>query len=71
MRSFVAVEMPGEMREAMVAMQVGLPGRHVPEENLHLTLAFLGEGGGGAAAGPAWRSVGAEARGAAAAGDGA
>ena len=43
MRAFVAVEIPEEMRAALVDLQAGLPGRHVPEENLHLTLAFLGE----------------------------
>ncbi|WP_127114909.1 RNA 2',3'-cyclic phosphodiesterase [Shimia sediminis] len=42
MRSFVALELPDAVRGEIVALQAALrPGRKVPEENLHLTLAFL------------------------------
>lgn len=43
MRAFVAVDLPDKMRHAMLQMQLGLPGRRVSGNNLHLTLAFLGE----------------------------
>ncbi|KPP85151.1 MAG: 2'-5' RNA ligase [Rhodobacteraceae bacterium HLUCCO07] len=43
MRAFVALELPEKLRHALQRMQAGLPGRHVSEENLHLTLAFLGD----------------------------
>lgn len=42
MRCFVAIELPEPLRDALGALQAHLPGRLVPEENLHLTLAFLG-----------------------------
>ncbi|MEM9975125.1 MAG: RNA 2',3'-cyclic phosphodiesterase [Pseudomonadota bacterium] len=43
-RAFVALWLPEVMAEALVAAQRGLPlGRPVPQENLHLTLAFLGD----------------------------
>lgn len=42
MRAFVAIALPDPVREALVELQAGLRlGRPVPEENLHLTLAFL------------------------------
>jgi 2'-5' RNA ligase len=47
MRVFVALELPGALLDALEAVQGDLPGRHVPRENLHLTLAFLGEQGEG------------------------
>jgi 2'-5' RNA ligase len=48
MRAFLAIPMPQETADAMAAVQARLPsGRAVPEENLHLTLAFLGEVGEG------------------------
>lgn len=43
MRAFVAIVLPGALLDAVAALQDGLPGRLVPEENLHLTLAFLGD----------------------------
>jgi 2'-5' RNA ligase len=44
MRAFLAIPMPEETAEALVSIQSRLPaGRAVPEENLHLTLAFLGD----------------------------
>lgn len=44
MRSFLAVPMPEPAAEALLSVQARLPtGRPVPEENLHLTLVFLGE----------------------------
>ncbi|RME13755.1 MAG: RNA 2',3'-cyclic phosphodiesterase [Alphaproteobacteria bacterium] len=44
MRAFVALDPPEAAREALSRLQAGLGvGRPVPEENLHLTLAFLGE----------------------------
>ena len=45
MRAFVALDLPEEMLDGLERLQDGLPGRLVPRENLHLTLAFLGEQG--------------------------
>ncbi|WP_299351742.1 RNA 2',3'-cyclic phosphodiesterase [uncultured Shimia sp.] len=42
MRAFLAIDLPDTAREAISRLQDDLkPGRKVPEENLHLTLAFL------------------------------
>lgn len=42
MRAFLALEPPDPVRDALEAMQEGLPeGRPVPRDNLHLTLVFL------------------------------
>ena len=44
MRLFVAIAMPEETVRAIGPLQEAIPfGRIVPEENLHLTLAFLDE----------------------------
>jgi RNA 2',3'-cyclic 3'-phosphodiesterase len=43
-RLFCAIELPLSLRERLIALGGGLPGaRWVPEENLHLTLNFIGE----------------------------
>ncbi len=43
-RLFVGIELPPDLRERLAALGIGLPGAHwVPEENLHLTLRFIGE----------------------------
>ncbi len=42
MRAFLAIPIPEETAEALVRLQSAIPfGKPVPEENLHLTLAFL------------------------------
>ncbi|MDF1718324.1 MAG: RNA 2',3'-cyclic phosphodiesterase [Antarcticimicrobium sp.] len=44
MRAFVAIDLPEAVTAALARMQSMLPaGRPVAEENLHLTLAFLGD----------------------------
>ena len=44
MRLFVALSLPDDLRERMGALEAGLPGaRWTPEDNLHLTLRFIGE----------------------------
>lgn len=44
MRVFAAIDVPEFVRSELVRLQNALPvGRPVPEENLHLTLSFLGE----------------------------
>jgi 2'-5' RNA ligase len=43
-RLFVAIEIPGELRRRMAAICQGVDrARWVPEENIHLTLRFIGE----------------------------
>lgn len=42
-RLFVGVELPAEVRQRLAALGGGIPNaRWVPEENLHLTLRFIG-----------------------------
>lgn len=44
MRAFVAIDLPEPVREHISVLQAALPvGQPVKAENLHLTLAFLGE----------------------------
>lgn len=44
MRAFVALPIPEATVAALIHLQSTLPtGRHVPEDNLHITLAYLGE----------------------------
>lgn len=44
MRAFLAIDLPDEVCAALTRLQAGLTaGRPVAEENLHLTLAFLGD----------------------------
>ncbi|MDX1709514.1 MAG: RNA 2',3'-cyclic phosphodiesterase [Rhodovibrionaceae bacterium] len=44
MRLFVAIPLPFDLRERLSRLEGGLPGaRWVSEDNLHLTLRFLGE----------------------------
>lgn len=44
MRSFVAIDLPDEARDALERVQERIPvGRITDPENLHLTLAFLGD----------------------------
>ncbi len=43
-RLFVGIELPGELRRRMVAIQTGVErAKWVPEDNIHLTLRFIGE----------------------------
>lgn len=42
MRAFIAISLPAPVRQQLAGLRESLPfGRPVPEENLHLTLAFL------------------------------
>lgn len=48
-RLFVGLDLPDALKEAVVELQLGLPGaRWVGAEGLHLTLAFIGEVDGSA-----------------------
>lgn len=43
-RLFVGLELAPALRARLAALEIGLPGAHwVPEENLHLSLRFIGE----------------------------
>ena len=44
MRLFIAIELPAELKDILGTLRSDLPGaRWVPAEQIHLTLAFLGE----------------------------
>jgi 2'-5' RNA ligase len=44
MRLFIAIEFPDEVKKALISLRKDIPGaRWVPAEQIHLTLAFLGE----------------------------
>ncbi len=45
MRAFVAIDLPEEIRKKLHALEGGMPGRVslVQEQNLHITLQFLGD----------------------------
>jgi len=44
MRLFTAIELPDELRERLARLAFGIPrARWVPEEQIHLTLRFIGE----------------------------
>lgn len=44
MRLFIAIEFPDDIKKALARLRVDIPGaRWVPLEQIHLTLAFLGE----------------------------
>ena len=44
MRLFIAIDLPWEIRERLARLATGLPGaRWVSNENLHMTLRFIGE----------------------------
>ncbi len=44
MRLFIAIEFPDEVKKALIRLRKDIPGaRWVPVEQIHLTLAFLGE----------------------------
>lgn len=43
-RLFCALELPDGLKDRLIAIGGGIPGaRWVPEENLHITLSFIGE----------------------------
>jgi 2'-5' RNA ligase len=43
-RLFCAIELPDGLRDRLIALGGGMPGaRWVPEENMHVTLRFIGE----------------------------
>jgi 2'-5' RNA ligase len=45
-RLFVGLDLPEDLRQRLAAVGIGMPGVHwVPEDNLHLTLRFIGEVG--------------------------
>jgi 2'-5' RNA ligase len=44
MRLFIAIELPAEVKKLLTGLRTAIPGANwVPPEQLHLTLAFLGE----------------------------
>ena len=48
MRLFIAIQLSDEMKKALITCmhdlkKQGVEGNYVPAENLHLTLAFIGE----------------------------
>jgi len=44
MRLFIAIEIPDDLKKMIAGLREDIPGaRWVPEEQIHLTLAFLGE----------------------------
>lgn len=44
MRLFIAIEIPDDLKKSLGSMRVDIPGAHwVSMEQIHLTLAFLGE----------------------------